>query len=473
MAPTAEPEVVVIGGGITGLTCTWRLRRAGIDALCLESSNRAGGALSTRHVAGFLVEAGANTVQGSAELDALVRELGLHDELLRVPRDLTRFVYRLGALHPLPSDIRSALGTRLVSARAKWRFAGEFAVRRPSASKRSDESVSTFVRRRFGAEIVDALVAPFVSGTFAGDPAELSARAVLPSLVALEERYGSVLRGVLANAMRAPGRRRAEQFRTLISFRDGLETLPSRLALNLGEATRLGSEALAITRSTLGGRLEVEFREPSGQRRVMTRAVVIACSAWRAAPLLDALAGGASRTLAGIPAASLATVNLAWPHADVSHSLRGLGFLVAAGEGPRTLGCLWNSSIFPGRAPEDQALLAAFLGGARDPQAAALSDGDLVDLSSSELATILGARGRPRVLTVERHTGALPQYSLGHADRMTRVRAAVGAVPGLFIAGNFLSGVSVGECVRQGAAAASDVGVFLRGAVDFSNRSVL
>ncbi len=473
MATNAEPEAVVIGGGITGLTCTWRLRRAGIDALCLESSNRAGGALCTRRIEGFLVEAGANTVQENAELDALVRELGLCDELLRAPRDLTRFVYRLGALHPLPRDFRSALGTRLISARAKWRFLGEFAVRRSPTSSARDESVSAFVRRRFGAEIVDALVAPFVSGTFAGDPAELSARAALPSLVAMEERYGSVLRGMLANAMRTAGRRRAEQSRTLISFRDGLETLPSRLAVNLGDTNRLGSEALAITRNSVGGRFAVELREPSGQRRVTTRAVVVACSAWCAASLLDALTSGASRTLAEIPAASLVTVNLAWPRADVSRSLRGLGFLVAAGERPRTLGCLWNSSIFPGRAPEDQALLTAFLGGARDPQAASLSDGDLVDLVSSELAKILGARGRPRALTVERHPRALPQYGLGHADRLTRVRAAVGAVPGLFIAGNYLSGVSVGECVRQGALAASDVCAFLLGAVDFSSRSVL
>jgi oxygen-dependent protoporphyrinogen oxidase len=179
-----------------------------------------------------------------------------------------------------------------------------------------------------------------------------------------------------------------------------------------------------------------------------------------------------SQILARIAAAPLVMVSLAWPRADVAHSLRGVGFLVSGGERLRTLGCLWNSAIFPGRAPAGQASFTAFLGGARDPEAASLSDDALASRVAAELAESLGARGRPRLLTIERHPRALPQYGLGHVEHVAQARAALGEVRGLCLAGNYLSGVSVGECVRQGARAASDVCELVRGTVDFSSRSV-
>jgi oxygen-dependent protoporphyrinogen oxidase len=470
MMPEAERAAVVIGGGIAGLTCAWRLRRAGVDTLCLESSKRPGGALCSRRVDDFILEAGANTVQENPALGSLIREVGLVDEVLRAPRDLTRFIYRFGALHALPTGLLSGLASGLISARAKGRLLGEVAVRRRRET--DDESVEAFVHRRFGVELVDALVAPFVSGTFAGDPAALSARALLPTFVAMEERYGGVLRGMLASAVAGRGRRR-EGERGLISFRDGLETLPGRLAVGLGDTIRTGTEALSIMRDPAGGGFKVDLRDQAGRRSLRSRAVVVACSAWAAAALLDGLTREASHALIEIPAASLATVSLAWPRANISHSLRGVGFLVAAGERVRTLGCLWNSSIFPGRAPADQASFTAFLGGARDPQAAALSDDALLALAGGELAEILGARGQPRALAVERHPRALPQYRLGHAERTERAKAAIAAVPGLFLVGNYLSGISVGECVRQGEQAAADVCAFLRETVDFSRPRML
>jgi oxygen-dependent protoporphyrinogen oxidase len=425
--------------------------------------------LCTRRVDGFLIEAGPNTVQETPDLGDLVREVDLDAEVLHAPFELPRFVYRRGSLHPLPTGVAAALATRLVSARAKWRLLAELATPRHTGA--DDESVEAFVRRRFGSEVVDALAVPFVSGTFAGDPAELSARAVLPLLVTLEERHGGVLRGLLARGVR---RRRggSEQRRTLMSFRDGLESLAARLAARLGEAMRLGSEALTISRDAGDGRFKVEIRDAAGRRLLTPHAVVVACSPGRAAPLLEALTPATSRTLAKIATAPLAVVSLAWPCSDVSHSLRGVGFLVSGGEKVRMLGCLWNSSIFPGRAPAGQASFTAFLGGARDPQAASLSDSALVELASREMAEILGARGRPRVLAIERHRQALPQYGLGHAGHVAKAKAAVGAVPGLFLAGNYLNGVSVGECVRQGARAASDVCELLSGTVDFSGRSM-
>jgi oxygen-dependent protoporphyrinogen oxidase len=257
-----------------------------------------------------------------------------------------------------------------------------------------------------------------------------------------------------------------------MSLQGGLESLPARLAARLTEAVRFGVEARAISHDAADGRFRIELRDSAGVRIVETRAVVVACSFGRAAPLLGALIPEASRALATIASVPLAVVSLAWPRAEVSNPLRGVGFLVCGGESVRMLGCVWNSSIFPSRAPAGQASFTAFLGGARDPQAASLSDHALVDLVGSELAHILGARSRPRVLSIERYRRALPQYGLGHAGRVAQAAAAVRAIPGLFLAGNYLSGVSVGECVRQGARAASEVRDYLRGAVDFSSRTM-
>jgi protoporphyrinogen oxidase len=332
MALGVDRAAVVIGGGITGLVCTWRLRRVGVEALCLESSNRPGGALSSRRIDGFVLEAGAHTVQENPSLGDLIREVGLGGEMLRAPRNLRRFVYRFGSLHPLPTGVLSGLGSRLISTRAKGRLLGELAVKRRVSTGRGRLARSESLEL----QLVDALVAPFVSGTFAGDPAALSARALLPSLVAMEERYGSALRGMLARAI-ATRRRREHGERALISFRDGLETLPVRLAARLGEAVQVDTEVLSITHdASADDSVEIEigqaakFDEPRGDA---------ACSA-------DAVT--ARRACAGVPRAvgdpgRRWRPSASWPR-ERSHPQTESA--VAAGEALHRL--LMEPSIFPG-----------------------------------------------------------------------------------------------------------------------------
>jgi protoporphyrinogen/coproporphyrinogen III oxidase len=449
-------DALIIGGGISGLACLWRLRRLGLRAVCVEATGRVGGSIRSHRGDAFLVEGGATSVQPSPELLELVREIGLEGEIVRVPERLPRFVYRHGRLHAVPFGAAGLLTTSLLSGVGKCRLLAELwvAPRRDGA----EESVEAFVARRFGREAAAAIAAPFVSGTFAGDVARLSASGIFPTLVELERAYGGVIRGLLARRGRGNGESLAAKG-AMISFREGLETLPLRLHERLGDAVELGVRAEQIERRES---FQVSLYDGRGARAVTARAVVLATSPVAAASVLDSLVPDASRAIAELEAPPVACVSLAWRRSQVDHSLVGFGFLTAPGEATRILGCFWPASVFPDRAPPDQAVLTSFVGGARDHEAAMLDEPALVDVVARDLGRVVGATGSPLVLAVDRHATAIPQYTIGHHDRLQRVRAGLTAAPGLFVAGNFFAGIGVGECVRQATNTAKDVADFLQ-----------
>ena len=445
-----RPAVVVVGAGISGLTCLWQLRRAGVDAVCLEASSRAGGALASRRAEGFVVETGASTVLETAEMVRLADEAGLASDILRSEPGLPRFILRGGALHPLPRNPLDLATSALISLPAKMRLLAELWAPRRVDSK--DESVASFVGRRFGPEIVDAFVAPFVAGTFGGVPERLSARSVLPSLVELEDRFGGVIKGLVRSA----GTRGERATRTMMSFTDGLESLPQRMARELGERVRFGTTVDAISpTSSQSDPWSVGARHGNEKIILGARAVILAVPAPVAAGLLGAIAPAASSAIASIECASLTTVTLEAPRARVRHALRGVGFLVCPGERARMLGCLWPSSIFAGRAPAGSVTFTLFFGGSRDPEAASFDDSRLAEIAVADVSTLLGIDGPATVTAIGRHAFALPQYAPGHDERMKDALAAVGRVPRLFVTGNYIRGMSVGECVRHAEAVAA------------------
>jgi protoporphyrinogen/coproporphyrinogen III oxidase len=438
-------DAVVVGAGITGLVCAWRLARAGRDVVCLEATDRVGGSLRSHRVDGFLFEGGATTVQETPELRDLVRDLDLGGEVVRSPAALARYVYRRGVLHRVPRTIGEALTTALVSPLGKLRILGEIGVGRGPVG--ANESVADFVIRRFGREALEALVAPLVSGTFAGDPAALEAAAVFPRWMELERAAGGMIRGAILGTRPTDARVRGP----LVSFRDGLETLPKTLAGKLGDRVVLRASVDSIAREPAG------LRVGTNGAVFPARSVVLAVPPWAVARLVGPVAPEASAALAEIEAPPLACVSLAWRAADIARPLDGFGFLAAPGESLRILGCLWSSSIFSGRAPRGHAVLTSFVGGVRDPASAGLDDSRLVELVREDLAATLGASGEPRVLAIDRYQRAIPQYSLGHRGRIARAWQALAAVPEIVLAGNYLDGISVGDCVRQGLAAAQSI----------------
>jgi oxygen-dependent protoporphyrinogen oxidase len=334
-----------------------------------------------------------------------------------------------------------SIGAKLTLLREPW-------IRR--RDDRREESVEEFAVRRFGREVHDVLVAPMISGIFAGDTTRLSLQSVFPRLAELEAEHGSVVWGFFAEAMGGRAKSRAgPKGRTLISFREGLETLPRRLGERLGRNIRLNCAVERIERSGGEGGLDLGVRERGGERRISAAATVVATSVDAASRLIGSLAPVGAAALQAFELPPLASVSVAYSKNDVPRDLTGFGFLVPRTEDIRLLGCLWGSSLFSGRAPEGFVTLTCFLGGSTAPDLARLDEQATIDIVRDDLRRALGVTALPRVLAVERHARAIPQYTIGHRERVASVRQAVASVPGLFLTGNYLEGISVGDCVSQ------------------------
>ncbi len=431
-------RTIVVGAGLSGLAAAYALIRAGKDAVLLERSQRPGGVVRTERIDGFLLEAGPNTVRSTRELRYLAGELGLSDQMLLASPAAPRFVDFRGHLHRLPSSPGSFVTSALLSPAAKLRLLAEpFQPR----GARDDESVRDFFARRLGREVADRLVEPFVAGIFAGSATRLEAAAAFPTLARWDRAHGSLLRGALLERRARAGEPPAP--RGLVSFRDGLETLPRALARALGQTLRPTTPALGLERR--GGRWVV--RTSAGDFE--GAAVLLASPAPAAAELVRPVSAEAADALDAIPHPPLAVLHLAWPQSALTRSLEGFGHLVVPSPERRILGAVWSSSLFPGRAPEGFALLTVFLGGARDPEVLDLPDDELAAVAARDLEAQGVTRGSPRVVMTTRWERSIPQYEAGHRERMAALEKAEAELPGLRFLGSYRGGVSVGDVLRN------------------------
>lgn len=458
----AEPyDVAVVGAGISGLAVAFHLARAGRRVAVLEASEHLGGAIVTHRRDRFLFELGPNTVlENRSEVGELIRDAGLEgDKIEALPEAKKRFLWKGGELVPLPGGPPGFLKTPLFSWKAKLRLAAEPFIRR--APEGAEESIAGFVRRRLGAEMLDYAVGPFVSGVYAGDPERLSVRWATRKIWDLEHQHGSLIRGAIARRKGpAPGG-------AMISFRDGLDTLPAALAdaIRSHPACRVSTGARVTGIDTIGkdgigddgddgssgggpgGGYRLRLATAGGGGAVSARRLVTAIPADVTAKLLEGVSGGRSRGLAEIPYAPVVTVALGFERRHVRHPLDGFGFLAPRVEALRLLGCLFPSSIFPGRAPEEHVALSAFLGGRTDPGVLELSDREILQLVLEELDRALGLEGEPVVQVLRRWPRAIPQYEVGHGRFVELAKALERDLPGLHVGGNFLHGISVPDCI--------------------------
>lgn len=434
-------DAVVVGAGISGLTAAFQLIRGGLRTAVLESAGRVGGAMETFSDGPWRFEQGPNTVlENDESVGRLIRDTGLEAEkVVAAPSARKRYLYKDGRLVPLPGGPGGLLGTPLFPLSAKLRLLREPWIRRPPEG--TEESIAQFVRRRLGTAFLDYAVGPFVSGIYAGDPERLSVRWAVPKIHGLEAEHGSLIRGALA------GRKGAGPRGAMISFREGLEELPRRLAREIGDV-RTGTAARKVLRDSDG------FHVETSAGTVEARRVVLAVPADVAARLLEEATAGASRLLAEIPFAPVAVVSLGWRREQVGHPLDGFGFLAPRKERLRTLGCLFPSSLFPGRAPEGHVALAAFTGGRTDPEIAGWDEERIAATVVNELRGPLSLSGEPAFRLVRRWPRAIPQYEVGHGRFVERAREIETALPGLRVSGNFLGGVSVPDCIRNATALA-------------------
>lgn len=454
-----SPQAVVIGAGISGLTCAYRLDQLGVPVTLLEASDHPGGLVGTAEKDGLLLESGPQSFQGTDSILDLIRQLGIESELLTADPIAPRYVLIRGKLREIPMSPSALLTSSLLGVGSRFRIASE--PFRKSRPPEGDESIADFVRRKFGHEILEYLVAPFVSGVYAGDPEKLSLRAAFPTLDEWEREYGSILRGAMKS--RPPkGKRTGPP--PLCSFRHGVSTLPRAIAARLSEKLLTSARVASVKQSGTGADLsyEISLSRAGRDETIRARAVIFSTPAYTASQLLTAVSSALAHTLSGILYAPVAVVAAEYYAPQIGNPLKGFGFLIPRSEKLRTLGTVWNSSLFPGRAPQGRVAITSFAGGSTDPEIVALPEDKIAAIVQEENARILQISGAPLCSTVWRHPKALPQYSLGHSHTVKAIRDAERKNPGLYFAANYLEGPSLGKCVDVGNQTADAVREFLR-----------
>ena len=452
-------HVAIVGGGIAGLSVAHALlaegaAARGIDVSVLERAPRPGGHIRSENVDGFLCEWGPNGFLDNAPATlALVNQLGLDTQVQPSDdRARLRFIFRGGRLHPLPGGPLGLARSGLLSWPGKLRLALEpFARSRPDG----DESIHAFASRRIGVEAADVLVDSMVSGIFGGNVRELSLRACFPAMWKLETEHGGLIRAMVARRRKQPPRR-TEGMGTplgrLTSFRGGAEDLVRGLMARVGDTVRTGVEVCDVTRCDGRYRLDI-----AGHASVDADAIVLANGAATTARMMRAIDSPLADLLDAMPTASMVVVCLGYAAGAVGHPLNGFGYLIPRNEGMRTLGVLWDSSIYPGRAPEGQVLMRAMVGGATDPDAVDLDDASIIAVVRRELKAAMGVDAVPDVVRIVRHRTGIPQYTIGHLDRVAQAEARLARWPGVVLAGNAYRGVSINACIADAQAVAARV----------------
>jgi oxygen-dependent protoporphyrinogen oxidase len=450
-SPT-NTQAVVIGAGISGLACGYYLQKLGVQTLVLEQSARPGGLIRSVRREGFLLEEGPQSFLLTAPMMEMIRELGIESELLRADPRAPRFVLLRDKLQPVPLAPPQLFFSSLLGPRTKFSFLRDAFGR--SQPPGGDESIADFVRRKFTAELLDRLVGPFVAGIYAGDPERLSLRGAFPMIHELESNHGSIIRG----AMKSRGERSGQRLGSA-SFRNGNETLARELAKSLGEALLFNTVVETLRVEEVDGRREqiLTVIRDGARQTLRARAVIITCPTSAAAEMLCAVSPRLAELLNSVEYAAVAMLYTAFARSQVQHSMNGFGFLVPRSEGKQLLGAVWNSSLFPGRAPEGTILCTSFAGGTTNPAISSAPPEQILDVLLRELRPVLGIDGQPTFWAVKQYPRAIPQYTLGHTEFVRGLKENCGAIPGLFIDGNYLRGPSVGACIEvaRGAAEAA------------------
>ncbi len=453
-----DASVAIVGGGISGLSTAFYLAKAGICSTLIEGRARLGGVIQTEHVAGCVVEGGPDSfISVKPAAMELIGELGMADEVIG-SNDHQRitYVWKGGRLVPLPDGLQlmvptklmPLLATRLLSWRTKVRMGMELF--HPPGRHAEDQSVADFVAAHYGAEAVDYLAEPLLSGIYGGSPDALSITSVLPRFVELEAEYGSLTKGVLAGlkANKAQARK-LPLFRTL---KGGLGEMVRALEAKVeGHAAILHRRAAAVERS--GDGFRVRFEDGA----LECGHLVLACEAHSAAALVRRLDGRLADLLAAIPYSSSMTVALGFPDSAFPKPLAGFGFLVPKRERRRLVACTWVGTKFAHRAPPGATLLRCFLGGMDDGGVLEESDEAIAAAVTGELRRMVGFDAEPFFCRIFRWPRSMAQYTVGHPQRLAEIEARAAAIPGLQLAGNAYTGIGIPDCIRMGKQAAEAI----------------
>ncbi|MCH2155308.1 MAG: protoporphyrinogen oxidase [Opitutales bacterium] len=441
-------DVAILGAGITGLPAAWKLKEAGRAVRVFEKNRRIGGPIESYRSHGFLFEKGPNTIQvdGQDLLDTF-NGLGIGDQLIESnPIANKRYILRDGSPVALPMSPKSLLTTPAFSWKAKGRILAEPFIPGGDAS---DESLAETVRRRFGQEIVDYAVNSFIAGIYAGSPEEISTRYGFPKIYELEQRHGSLIKGMLRS--QKAKRDSEDTFKTrLISFRDGLETLPKAIERQLPNEIELGAHLSQIEHRSGSWSLKTQSGEYSAKHLL----VCLPSSGISALPWPKEIATELTplKTISHPPVTAL---NLGFARDQISHPLDGFGLLVPEVEPASILGVMFNSTLFPGRAENGQVALTVFVGGSRQPELTQLTDSELESMVISDLQRFLGLSGSPMFNRRVDWPRAIPQYDRNFGTILDTFQSIETSHPGIHFCGHVRDGIALPKCIRAGLNAAS------------------
>lgn len=467
-----ETDALIVGGGISGTSLAFNLSKQfpSVNILLTESRAVVGGNVISRQENGYTWEEGPNTYQPAAHIMRLAVDVGLKDDIVFADSTLPRFVYWDDVLYALPMGPKDIPKFRLLS---PWGFIraglGAMGLVLPYFGK--DESVKQFISRHLGKEVFMKMIDPFVSGVYAGDPSKLCMSAAFKKIFALQNLGGT--QGIIEGAIIRLGQRKREakpldpdlptwKSGALGSFRNGLVSLPKAIADKLGDSVKLEWKMTALE-ALNDGRYRATYETPDGRLSVVAKAIAITAPARAAASILNHIAPGTKR-YEDIHYPSVWSVSLAYPKGEFKEPLRGFGNLIPRSMGVRTLGTIWSSCLFPGRAPEGMELLLSYIGGAQDPGIKDLTAEQVVNIVDKDIKKLLMREGcdvKPVVLCARLWERAIPQYNIGYWDIMEEAQTSLAEHDGIFVGGNFVSGVAFGDCVLWGADTASKVANFV------------
>ncbi|MFA5832199.1 MAG: protoporphyrinogen oxidase [Bacteroidota bacterium] len=441
-------QITIIGGGISGLTTAWWLRKQSYSIKVLERDATVGGTMKTIRNNGWLIETGPNSaLETSLLFKTLFADLGLSDQLVYAnPVGNNRYILRNGMLHPLPMSPVKFLRTNLWSLSGKIRLLKEPFVGRA----KKEESIAEFVERRLGKELLDYAINPFVAGIFAGAPEQLSVRAAFPKLYALEEKYGGLIRGQIGGARERKKRGEVAKDRAqMFSFKNGMQTLPDAIAKALGNDIQTSSNVEGLEYDEKGKRYVLRYSTKGSVHTHHTDSIVFAVPASVAARLIEPFDDTLSKSIDNIVYPPVTEVFVGYKSKQVHRQLDGFGFLIPAKEQRQILGVIWSSTLFEGRAPEGSVALTVFVGGSRQPEYALRNDAELLQTVSTELKELMQVDGEPVFTHITRWEKAIPQYHIGHLNIVEQMKQFEERHPGIFLSGNYRDGISVGDCVIQ------------------------
>jgi oxygen-dependent protoporphyrinogen oxidase len=453
-------RVLIVGGGITGLSAAYYLERLAADAgislevTLVESDIRLGGKLGTVRQDRFLVDIGPDSFMAQKPWALeLCNEIGLGDEIIS-PLSSQFYMYTDGKLHTVPHELVSLVPskpealwkTSFLSLAAKTRASGEALVK--PRGDLEDESLSSFMRRRFGDEFAAHFAEPLMGGVHAGNPERMSMAAIYPMFWEMEKKHGSITRALLERRLRDQPNVVARSGSPFVALKHGMQSLIDRLSGILVRTRFLFGDS--VTRLAPSGSGQYIVALESGQEFDVD-AIILASPAYIASTLIQPFSSEAAKTLEAIPYASTALVTLAYRREDIENPLEGTGFLVPRDQGLSIAGCTWSSNKWDGRAPEGLVLMRAFMGYAgNDELIRNRTEDQLHGAANQELSGILGIRAAPIFTRVDRWLNAMPQYEVGHLGRVDQVEKELSGYPGLLLAGSAYRGVGVPDCVRQG-----------------------